>query len=1579
MRALLPHVPTAQRDTYFLLVALACAASGCGWDSASGAKVVDAGASGTAPGSDTEETASAPETIGFDLTTPSDASTGAETSVTGCETTPLAAGCACTEPADCQGYCVALEAGKRCASACIETCAEGFACVLADVGSSDPVFLCLPRFAKLCQPCEDNLDCQAKGEAEPAVCLDYGAVGRFCGTHCEADAECPEGYACTDATLGDGTATRQCRKTDSTCSCNEVGGVLAMHTRCEVASAAGTCRGDRICGPDGLTACDAPTPSAEVCDGFDNDCDGLDDNLEPATTCTIGNDFGRCEGTPACVAGRASCDGPTPEAERCNGLDDNCDGVPDDGFGDADGDRLADCVDPDADGDGALDTNDNCPNADNPDQADTDGDSDGDACDADDDADGTPDTVDCAPRDAAVAPGALERCNGRDDDCDGTADEGLCDDTVACTTDRCDPDSGECVHVPVDSACDGGQACTDEVCAPGLGCVNAPTTGAACDDGDRCTRGDACFDGVCGGAATEGCCTTDAGCDDGNPCTVDACEVATGRCSHAERVDETPCDADADGCTRDDRCLAGACVAGAPVTCGPETACASETCESTGPNSSRCAAVSAPATKACDDGRFCTVGDRCDGAGRCLGGAPRVCAGSDGGCRLGECDEASDACGVTPAANGSACSDGDGCTQGDACVEGACVPGAPPECASAGDMCNFGVCQALDATRHLCAQTPRPVGTACTPSDFCLVEATCDGAGQCTRGTARDCDAEVGDQCQEGVCESANRRCVRRARDNGIFCDDGDACTLSDACSGGVCAGTGDACVEDQLSLGGTGQVEPAMADLGGGRYAVQWWQSGTSLPQRLRHSDASGSREGEELVIVGLARPATWSARMSANMAGQHVVVDWNGPYVLRTGGCGTTQTLNAEAPMRGTLFEAEGTLATQGSLWSATLIARLTSTATCIGTAQFTGQRVATLAFANGSFGHVGSARGDVSPGSAIGPAPERVWYHPPTGFNTVGPRVTLVAETATTGEFDARMTRNGSNRFLAAWVAESGLAIEAARFDLAGAREGAAPWVLVTHSAGQTISKVRVGTFESGRFVLLWEAAQVDGSGLGVFLRRFDTDGAPLGEIVTVSTQRTGAQGLGDVGVFGDDGFVVVFDDANGDGSGYAVKAQRYSEIGAPLGANLTVNRLTAGAQSRPAVQVLGGDDWVVAFVDDQSRVWTRRFAKDGVTLPGSPERRANQATLGAQRYAAAARAPSGEVMLVWEGPSVAGGTEIFGRIVDDAGEPLGPERRLNETDAGDQGQPRVAATATGFVVVWHSAGQDGSGLGVYARAFDLAGRPRAGELRVAAQTAGDQHRPSIAAMGDACVVSWTGVSGGNADVYAAVIGADGALRRAELRVNATTQFAQDRSAVAAVGASSVLVAWESMAEDADGLGVFGRILSADGTLGPPARLNGITTSDQAGPAVAARRDGTQLLACWESLGQEGTGGWGVRCQRYALPAITPVGSELAPSVVTAGDQLRPAVAALADGGYVVAWDTPGVDAAGLAVQIRHYAPDGSPKRRIVANRTSAGDQSRPFLLTGPGDACLVGWQSASQDGSDLGVYFRVLERP
>ena len=149
----------------------------------------------------------------------------------------------------------------------------------------------------------------------------------------------------------------------------------------------------------------------------DRDCNGVSNDLPGGCACKSGSERpcplpGTCsQGVLSCVDEVWSACSVAPEAEACNGLDDDCDGEIDEGV-------TVDCY-PDEDGDGYA-----AAGA----QADQ-------VCPTSERAAGCPErytarapaigNIDCAPQDAATSPSANEACNGKDDDCDGDVDEGL--------------------------------------------------------------------------------------------------------------------------------------------------------------------------------------------------------------------------------------------------------------------------------------------------------------------------------------------------------------------------------------------------------------------------------------------------------------------------------------------------------------------------------------------------------------------------------------------------------------------------------------------------------------------------------------------------------------------------------------------------------------------------------------------------------------------------------------------------------------------------------------------------------------------------------------------------------------------------------------------------------------------------------------------------------------------------------------------------------------------------------------------------------------------------------------------------
>ncbi|MGB0589569.1 MAG: hypothetical protein ACPGU1_07825 [Myxococcota bacterium] len=220
-----------------------------------------AGPGGTGQGVDASTTLDAsqedePETSSWAPNSP-DAQTTPEEGDAGDFGTP------CTENADCEsGYCVEGPEGAVCTKTCSEVCPEGYQCKGVQGVGSDLVFICVPVFTKLCNPCQDDTQC-VDGACHP---IDDGT---FCVTACDADADCPGGYHCD-------SQDEVCLPSTGSCSCQAEfdGG----QRPCWTATGAGQCFGIETCDPSaGWTGCTALEPSDEACNYLDEDCDGLAD------------------------------------------------------------------------------------------------------------------------------------------------------------------------------------------------------------------------------------------------------------------------------------------------------------------------------------------------------------------------------------------------------------------------------------------------------------------------------------------------------------------------------------------------------------------------------------------------------------------------------------------------------------------------------------------------------------------------------------------------------------------------------------------------------------------------------------------------------------------------------------------------------------------------------------------------------------------------------------------------------------------------------------------------------------------------------------------------------------------------------------------------------------------------------------------------------------------------------------------------------------------------------------------------------------------------------------------------------
>jgi hypothetical protein len=168
------------------------------------------------------------------------------------------------------------------------------------------------------------------------------------------------------------------------------------------------------------------------------------------------------------------------------------------------------------------------------------------------------------------------------------------------------------------------------------------------------------------------------------------------------------------------------------------------------------------------------------------------CDSSDLGiCEVVSCQE--NVCEVSTLPDGERCDDSDPMTGEDACLSGVCA-GSDKQCED-----DLGPCLKAvhDPASDECVVEPVDDGVVCDDDDACTQVDACQ-AGECVGSEPKSCEAT--DACHlAGECDPQSGECRAQSAPDGTACDDGQGCTSNDSCSDGACAGEAVVC-EDGLA-----------------------------------------------------------------------------------------------------------------------------------------------------------------------------------------------------------------------------------------------------------------------------------------------------------------------------------------------------------------------------------------------------------------------------------------------------------------------------------------------------------------------------------------------------------------------------------------------------------------------------------------------------------------------------------------------------------------------------------------------------------------------------------------------------------
>ena len=388
---------------------------------------------------------------------------------------------------------------------------------------------------------------------------------------------------------------------------------------------------------------------------------------------------------------------------------------------------------------------------------------------------------------------------------------------------------------------------------------------------------------------------------------------------------------------------------------------------------------------------------------------------------------------------------------------------------------------------------------------------------------------------------------------------------------------------------------------------------------------------------------------------------------------------------------------------------------------------------------------------------------------------------------------------------------------------------------------------------------------------------------------------------------------------------------------------------------------------------------------------PDFLVNTTTMGDQRAPTITVLADGRFVIAWTDMSQSSehgsSTVIRGQIFTAAGQPSGPEFRIDPTPQGSLSLPTITALLDGrFVLAWADSGQNGPDTslgGVYGQIFTAGGLPSGSQFLVNTAIRNRQTEPTITMLEDGrFVVAWmdwsrTGADISNAAVRGQIFTPDGRKSGPEFLINTATEGTQAEPTITGSAGGGFVVAWMDWSRSADDPSfnaIRGQMFTAAGApSGSEFLINTTIQGSQFQPTITGL-EGDRFVVAWTD-GSGTSGGGAIRGQIYEADG-TPAGSEFLINTTTSGSQNTPAITALDAGRFVVSWSGDPWSGGNTTLYGQIFADDGTPAgSEFLINTPARGRQSQPTIIGLADGRFVVAWTDDSQaEGDTSGTAIR-----
>lgn len=333
----------------------------------------------------------------------------------------------------------------------------------------------------------------------------------------------------------------------------------------------------------------------------------------------------------------------------------------------------------------------------------------------------------------------------------------------------------------------------------------------------------------------------------------------------------------------------------------------------------------------------------------------------------------------------------------------------------------------------------------------------------------------------------------------------------------------------------------------------------------------------------------------------------------------------------------------------------------------------------------------------------------------------------------------------------------------------------------------------------------------------------------------------------------------------------------------------------------------------------------------------------------------------------------GFDIYARRYDAQGNQVGQEVLVNSSLANAQSNPDAAGLRDGgYVITWQSEAQDGDGFGVYAQRFDESGQKLGAEFQINVETKSNQITPIVNSLSDGgFVFVWASdlQDGSGRGVYMRLFNSEGDALSPEIQVNGQSELNQSLPIVTELSNGNLVVTWESNGAFAGDGRVYARLFSS---VGEPLSAEFALAEGQAGeqlyPYVVAADDGAYSVT-WVNVVAED---WAnVYMQTYSADGEAIYGQPLLVNGGFSAANDRPEIAHLADGSAIVVWSA--VDDSAQTIRITKISASGEILlEQSVLATANTNIQLEPHAVALNEGGFLLTWTELSHSGQQATVW-------